>query len=245
MDAIKFRDLTAKDIDVRIGQIGDGYFTLLLYKDARVDMDILDESGYLWQRKHYEVKGNLFCSVGIKINDEWVWRDDCGVESNVDKEKGEASDSFKRACVNWGIGRELYTSPKIFVNCECKKGDKALNFSNFKVNEIAVKDKAITHLKISAYNKQKNSREVVFVMGESKKPALQEQKPADASAQKQTAPANRAKELIALINGTDIKAENIALTISDKFGKQKASELTEDEYAELYDTISRLVNNNA
>ncbi|MBO4733961.1 MAG: hypothetical protein J5662_05725 [Clostridia bacterium] len=68
-------------------------------------MNILDESGYKWQRKHYECKGNLYCSVGIYDEDlkEWVWRDDCGAESYTEKEKGEASDSFKRACVNWGM----------------------------------------------------------------------------------------------------------------------------------------------
>ena len=118
---MKFRDLRANEIDARVGQIGEGYCTLLLYKDARVDMDILDETVGKdnWQRKHYEVKGNLYCSVGINTLDNgWVWKDDCGTESNTEKEKGESSDSFKRACVNWGIGRELYTAPQIYIKCE-------------------------------------------------------------------------------------------------------------------------------
>jgi len=79
------------------------------YIDARDVQDKLDEvCGHLWQSRYSEHKGNLFCEIGIKIGDEWVWRSDCGTESNVEKEKGEASDSFKRAAVMWGIGRFLY-----------------------------------------------------------------------------------------------------------------------------------------
>jgi len=127
---MKFRKLKAEEIDVRVGTVINNAkwqgVTLLLYKDARVDMDILDETvgSNCWQRKHYEVKGNMYCSVGIKCDNEWVWKDDCGTESNTEKEKGEASDSFKRACVNWGIGRELYSSPKIMVACELEKDSR-------------------------------------------------------------------------------------------------------------------------
>ena len=97
-----FRELRADEIDVRVATINEKGASLLLYKDARCDMRILDESGVQWQRKHYECKGNLFCSVGIKVGEEWIWKDDCGTESYTEKEKGEASDSFKRACFNWG-----------------------------------------------------------------------------------------------------------------------------------------------
>ena len=123
---MKFRNLTASEIDVRVGSVGAKGITLLLYKNARCDMNILDEMKLQWQRKHYEAKGNMFCSVGIYMEDlkEWVWKDDCGVESYSDKEKGEASDSFKRACVNWGIGRELYTTPRIFLPVKTIKKEK-------------------------------------------------------------------------------------------------------------------------
>lgn len=112
---MEFRLLAADEIDARVGSISEKGCTLLLYKNARVDMMILDETvgADHWQRKHYECKGNLFCSVGIKCGEEWIWKDDAGAESNTEKEKGEASDSFKRACVNWGIGRELYTAPSL------------------------------------------------------------------------------------------------------------------------------------
>lgn len=158
-----FRDLRADEIDVRVGQVGDGWATLLLYKDARVDMDILDETvgPYVWQRKHYEVKGNMYCSVGLYHDGiGWVWKDDCGTESNTEKEKGESSDSFKRACVNWGIGRELYTSPKIFIKCETEN-KKIKGNPRFEVEKIKIENKKITGLSIQKVTKGQKER--VFV----------------------------------------------------------------------------------
>lgn len=126
MEELKFRDLRADEIEVRVGMAKQNGVSLLLYKNARCDMNILDETvgANQWQRKHYECKNNLYCSVGIKFPDGWIWKDDCGAESNMEKQKGEASDAFKRACVNWGIGRELYTSPFIWIGsdaCEIKQ----------------------------------------------------------------------------------------------------------------------------
>ena len=116
---MKFRALKADEIDVRVGGVYKTGITLLLYKNARVDMQILDEAvgEYNWQRDHKEIKGNLYCGIGINSGCEWVWKWDCGTESNTEKEKGEASDSFKRAGFNWGIGRELYTAPLIWLPC--------------------------------------------------------------------------------------------------------------------------------
>lgn len=125
---MKFRTLTADDIEVRVQSAKENGIVLLLYKNARVDMNILDETvgAENWQREHYECKGNLFCRVGIKCDGEWIWKSDCGIESNQDAQKGEASDSFKRACFNWGIGRtELYSSPFIWIpadQCNIKPG---------------------------------------------------------------------------------------------------------------------------
>ena len=121
---MKFRTLKAEEIDVRVGNVYSWGYSLLLYKDARCDMNILDETigAENWQRDHKEIKGNLYCGVAIwdKEKSQWTWKWDCGTESNTEKEKGEASDSFKRACFNIGIGRELYTSPNIAVSCEMK-----------------------------------------------------------------------------------------------------------------------------
>ena len=113
----KFRLLKENEIDVRVAQIQSNWLTLLLYKDARVDMDILDETvGCMnWKREHLRENANCVVSIYDEEKKEWVSKEDTGTESFSEAEKGLASDSFKRACVNWGIGRELYTSPTIFI----------------------------------------------------------------------------------------------------------------------------------
>lgn len=149
---IKFRKLKADEIDCRVKTVSESYIQLLLYKDARVDQNILDETvGPMnWQNDYKIVRDNMYCGIGIKDTDskEWIWKWNCGVESNTEKEKGEASDSFKRAGFNWGIGRELYTSPKIAVAVDiCGGVRKDGNFwkmnkpyMKFIVKEITYKD---------------------------------------------------------------------------------------------------------
>lgn len=152
----EFRDLRADEIEVRVQSVKDKGVVLLLYKNARCDMNILDEvvGAENWQREHYECKGNLFCRVGIRVEHEgepaeWVWKSDCGTESNTDAEKGEASDSFKRACFNWGIGRELYTSPFIFVpTYKCNISSNGKCYDKFIVEKIVIKDKKIVAISI-------------------------------------------------------------------------------------------------
>lgn len=164
---MKFRYLRADEIEVRPALIKSNGVQLLLYKDARCDMNILDESGVKWQRLHGEHKGNLFCKVGIYDEDikEWIWREDAGAESNTEKEKGEASDSFKRACVNWGIGRELYT--KLFIWVPAQKveletiGGKTRCKDNFRVHHIRVEEDRIVELAI--YRTRDNS--IVYKYG--------------------------------------------------------------------------------
>ena len=120
----KPRKLLPSEIDCRVGSAlkNSKACTILLYKDARVDMQILDEivGPERWQREHKEVKGVVYCGVGITQEDgqRVIWKWDAGTESNTEPQKGEASDSFKRACVNWGIGRELYTAPYIAIDCD-------------------------------------------------------------------------------------------------------------------------------
>lgn len=151
----KFRTLRADELDCRVGTCNEKGFTLLLYKDARCDQNILDETvgAENWQRDHKEVKGNLFCGVSIwdDVKKQWITKWDCGVESNTEKEKGEASDSFKRACFNWGIGRELYTAPFIYVKGNTEKNNKGKDvpsFRSLKVSEIEYTDGKITKLAI-------------------------------------------------------------------------------------------------
>lgn len=176
MKELKFRQLTADEIDCRVGTIGAKGFSLLLYKDARCDQNVLDEAvgTFNWQRDHKEVKGNMFCGVSIWDEDrkQWVTKWDCGVESNTEKEKGEASDSFKRACFNWGIGRELYTAPFIWVSGNTKQNDKGKfepTYKSIKVIRLEYNDKHISALTISG------DGEVIFEWG-SKKQQHAEQK---------------------------------------------------------------------
>ena len=114
---IKFRELRAEEIDVRVAQIEKTWCTLLLYKDARVDMNILDETvgSMNWQKKYSRENANCTVSIWDNEKKQWVEKEDTGTESFTEAEKGLASDSFKRACFNWGIGRELYTAPSIFI----------------------------------------------------------------------------------------------------------------------------------
>ena len=114
---MQFRTLSANEIDVRVAQIDKNWCTLLLYKDARVDMNILDESvgSMNWQKKYLRDNANCIVSIWDSEKNQWIEKEDTGTESFTEAEKGLASDSFKRACFNWGIGRELYTAPSIFI----------------------------------------------------------------------------------------------------------------------------------
>lgn len=121
---IKFRTLKADEIEVKIKQVKGAGLVALLYKTARTDMDLLDETvgAECWDCDYKEIKGNLYCGISVKTDNEWVTKWDCGIESREDGEgnekKGEASDAFKRAGFKWGIGRELYTSPFIWITAE-------------------------------------------------------------------------------------------------------------------------------
>lgn len=170
---MKFRALRAEDIEVRVGSVYKSGVTFLLYKNARVDMEILDETldPEYWQRDHKEIKGNMYCGIGIYngMLKEWVWKWDCGTESYTEKEKGEASDSFKRAGFNWGIGRELYTAPFIYLPCAtvAKQNGrgyelndpneiKGIYVSTFETAEVNGK-RVITKLELSQHANRKDN----------------------------------------------------------------------------------------
>jgi hypothetical protein len=137
---MKFRTLYADEIECRAGNCTEKGFTLLLYKDARVDMNLLDETvGCMnWKREHEVVNDNLYCTVSIwdDMKQQWVSKQDVGTESNTEAVKGESSDSFKRACFNIGIGRELYTAPLIWINANTGELTKGSN-GKFKLTPSA------------------------------------------------------------------------------------------------------------
>ena len=172
---MEFRSLMADEIECRVGQIaknGSG-LSLLLYKDARCDMNLLDEvlGTEDWQCRYDVINGQLFCTVSVwsERHQEWVSKQDVGAPSNMEAEKGRASDAFKRACFKLGIGRELYTAPRIWVyaqdrngsvNCNIKPGKngKPQCYDEFSVSAIEVENHVIRRLEV----RNDTSGKVVF-----------------------------------------------------------------------------------
>lgn len=167
---IEFRDLTAEEIDCRVATCSQSGVTLLLYKDARADMIILDETvgAENWQRRHTRDNANCIVSIWCADKSQWIEKEDTGTESNTEKEKGLASDSFKRACTNWGIGRELYTAPFIWINagdCNMQQyNGKWTTKDKFEVNEITIDKKHITGLSI----RNSKTGNIVYTWGKTK-----------------------------------------------------------------------------
>jgi len=157
MEKLEFRKLRADEIEVRVGSFKEGKgASLLLYKNARVDMAILDETvGQLgWKRDHKELKNVIYCGISIKDSTgEWIIKWDAGSESNTEKQKGESSDSFKRAGFCWSIGRELYTGPFIWVQANKLQGkyDKfyveKITYDGDNIDGLAIKN-AKTHERV-------------------------------------------------------------------------------------------------
>lgn len=180
----KFRLLKADEIEVKVKQVTAKGAVLLLYKTARTDMDLLDETvgAENWICEYDEIKGNLFCKVGIKSESNgWVYKQDCGIESREDgdgnEKKGEASDAFKRAGFKWGIGRELYTSPFVWVsadkmNLEQNNGKYKTN-DRFTVKTIGYDDnRRINRLEIV----NEKTGKVVYTMGAASTPKPEQPK---------------------------------------------------------------------
>lgn len=136
------RKLKADEIECRVSQINAKGCSLLLYKTARVDRAILDETfGDLWQNDFKVIDGKMYGGIGIynTVVNDWLWRWDCGTESNTEAEKGQASDCFKRAGFKWGIGVELYSAPFIWLNIETEKNEKGKYQLKNKFAKFAVK----------------------------------------------------------------------------------------------------------
>ena len=157
MRHLEFRALRADEIEVRVASVREDGLSLLLYKDARVDQNVLDETvGPMnWQRHHSRENKNCTVSIWDEDKQQWIEKEDTGTESYTEAEKGLASDSFKRACFNWGIGRELYTAPFIWVkasDCNIKKSPKNGNlgcYDRFYVAYIDTAGGKITSLAIA------------------------------------------------------------------------------------------------
>ena len=170
---MEFRTLRANEIECRPATINQKGLSLLLYKDARVDQNILDETvGCMnWQRSHSRDNANCTVSIWDAQKSQWISKEDTGTESFTEKEKGLASDSFKRACFNWGIGRELYSAPFIWIAAEhtdIKQGGtgKFQCYDKFIVEQI-IYDENRNIVALSIKNTRTNKR--VFLMDNRKK----------------------------------------------------------------------------
>lgn len=151
----EIRKLRADEINVRVARIGKQSVNLVLYKNARTDMDILDETfgSMNWMREHRGDNKNCVVSVYDDDKQQWICKEDTGTEGNVEQEKSLASDSFKRACTNIGIGRELYTAPRILfpresVRISNTNGGGETTWDRFEVVHIDYKDNKISELKV-------------------------------------------------------------------------------------------------
>lgn len=163
-----FRTLRADEIELRVGTCNKNGFSLLLYKDARCDMNILDETvgSMNWKRSHSRENANCTVSLWDSEKKEWVSKEDTGTESYTEKEKGLASDSFKRACVNWGIGRELYTSPFIWIKGHTEQKDtRYVPKDNYDRELRLVKIAYDANRNVSALTIKDKSNKVVYSYG--------------------------------------------------------------------------------
>ena len=225
---LNFRNLKASEIDVKPQTVKDDGFSLLLYKNARVDIDVLDETvgAMNWQRKHSRENANCIVSIYDEDKKIWVEKEDTGTESFTEKEKGLASDSFKRACFNWGIGRELYTSPFIWISdskyIKKNKEGKLTLTDKFSVKEITVVDKVITELKII------DSKGVVVFSTNLK----------TKSKKSNQAEFKKAIDMINALADTEEKSNKI-FDMIEKFNKNSLMDCTIEELRKIYDELKK------
>lgn len=238
METKDIRLLTADEIECRVGTCNGKGASLLLYKDARVDMRMLDEvfGRMNWKRSHEVVNGNLYCTVSVWDEDKgaWVSKEDVGTESKTEAEKGEASDAFKRACFNWGIGRELYTAPFVWVELAADEIDsrngKPVPRVKFKVKDIAYNDRR----EISSLTITDQRGNVRF----SYPKAATHGKAAKASAQQQTQPtagngmAGTAQDYLAA-------NANALAYYNAKYGCKTIDDYTSDELRDIYSDLKK------
>ena len=235
-----FRKLKAHEIDCRVQSITEKGAVMLLYKDARCDMNILDETigAMYWKREH--TRENQNCIVSIYNHDikEWISKEDTGTESNTEKEKGLASDSFKRACFNWGIGRELYTAGFIYIKADKmdikNNNGKCSTFDKFQVKYIDYDENG----SISALQIVNQKGEAVFSRGSEKK---------QESAKQVNEKVVTTEKNVELITPEQIKAVHTLMTktktdpekIKKDYSIKSSKELTKIQAAKLIDELGK------
>ena len=237
---MKFRRLNADEIDVRVSVVKANGCSVLLYKDARVDMNILDETfgPFGWMRSHEVIDGRLYCTVSVfwKEMDQWVSKQDVGTESYTEKEKGQASDSFKRACFNWGIGRELYTAPFIWISSTqtniVKAGqhnDKYTVKDHFYVYEIGYDKQG----KINKLVIKNDGDNIVYSLGKKSKKEEKKEEQTDVTVERITA--KEAKVLEKMMESRPKMLQSVL----KRYGVKDLTELTKVQCAEVHDALKK------
>ena len=225
-----FRYLTADEIECRVATVSEKGCSLLLYKDARCDMNILDETfGPMnWRRSHTRDNANCIVAIWDDEKQQWIDKEDTGTESFTEKEKGLASDSFKRACTNWGLGRELYTAPFIWIpakdaNVQQKNG-KWTTYEKFSVTKMDIVDGKIVALNIASDKTGK----IVYSFGYTRnvaneEDAEQEQKP-------------NIEALKSLLDKNGIRME----TVFELYKIKSEEEITASKYANIIKNLDKI-----
>lgn len=238
-----FRSLNKSEVECRVATCSDKGVSLLLYKDARCDMNILDEiiGSENWQRKHSVVNGNLFCTVSIwdKDKQQWISKEDVGTESFTEKEKGQASDAFKRACFCWGIGRELYTAPFIWIQASDvrleQKNGKWTTKDAFDVTKMSVENGRIVELEI--VNNKTKKQVYKYCHKDASEPAHQKHDPEN---EQQKHPSeSHVKRMWAIAGKAGFDEAKIHEFIKKAFKKESVNELTLKELNAMCDRLEK------
>lgn len=246
-----FRLLNPDEIEVRVSHTSKDYkkAMLLLYKDARCDMKILDETLGItgWQRSHEVINGQLFCNVSIYDEDkkQWITKQDVGVESFSEAEKGRASDAFKRACFNIGIGRELYTAPTIWVEDISGQNTKdAWKWKTYRVKEVGYdENRKIDSLVIEEYYKFKWQEVFRFLKKGYTKTNSSYRKNNNLDKNQARYKQDNKQEVMHMFDIAEevgIKPAEIAEKMMVDFKKSKTTDLTSDEIKQLVAWISQI-----
>ena len=252
MEQGMIRLLKADEIECRVSTNNEKGLSLLLYKDARVDQKILDETFGIfgWKRSHQCIDGNLYCTVEIfdKEKGEWIAKQDVGTTGYTEKEKSQASDSFKRACFNWGIGRELYTAPFIWIpagKADIQSRDsgnrsqekKYFCYDRFSVSSIAYNDAK----EISALVIVNDRGEAVYTMRlKDTRKNDTDQKSVTAGRQKK----GKQKNILSVEQMTSLQSEldrtGVAMeTVQERYKIQEPKTMGEDLYKKVMTALSR------
>lgn len=240
---MEFRTLHADEIELRVGMANGKGFSLLLYKDSRCDMQLLDETvgSMNWKREHSRDNANCIVSIWDAEKKEWVGKEDTGTESQTEREKGLASDSFKRACVNWGIGRELYTAPFIWVKGHVEPDQRAR--SGYKADQ-----KYVGGLKVSAIEYADNRR-ITKLLIEDEDGSIAYSYGVKRAKPKKDAPKQEAKADDAPQTISSFHAKEIKLTLQDKdvdvpkflayFNVHDVDSMTEAQYEQAVEMLRK------